>query len=75
MFVGEEGRRGIPKNYPTNPQAEVLVRGNIPTKFFEKIIFNTDDMCNKYSALTDVSCAVDYSFFNPRRDWRVWQNH
>ena len=75
MFVGEEDRRGIPKNYPTNPQAEVLVRGNIPTKFFEKIIFNSDDMCNKYSSLTDVSCAVDCSFFNPRRDWRVWQTH
>ena len=75
MFSNEDNRHGIPDNYTTNPQAEVLVKGNIPTKFFEKIIFNSDDICNKYSALTDVSCTVDYSFFNPRCDWRVWQNY
>lgn len=63
MFGDERDRHGIPKNYPTNPQAEVLIKGNIPTKFFEKIIFNNNDICNKYSTLTDVSCVVDCSFF------------
>jgi hypothetical protein len=74
MFSNEEDRYDIPDSYTTNPQAEVLVKGNIPAEFFEKIVFNRNDICNKYNFLTDTTCVVDHTFFNPRRDWRFWQN-
>ena len=49
-------RKGYPKRettgvrsyYPTNPQAEVLVFGTISTKYIRNVLFENDNISNKY---------------------------
>lgn len=68
---------GIPRNYPTNPQAEVLAFGEVPMSYLREIhFFDTNAWENwPYKACTPNKAKVvcsDY-YFNPREDYKVWQ--
>ena len=67
----------IPQNYPTHPQAEVLVFDTIPVQYIKAIHFWDADAQNQWlpsSTRTDyeTSCT-DQQYFKPRSDYEVWR--
>lgn len=66
----------IPDNYPTNPQAEVLVFGTIPIKYIHNVYFEKLLVLNKYRAVipNSIKAEVFSSVFSCRNDWKFWQN-
>ena len=68
---------GIPRNYPTNPQAEVLVFDHIPISYLREIHFYNSGAWENwpYRNYTPnrakISCGDSY--FRERVDYKVWQ--
>lgn len=80
LFQDREGypRRttlDIPKYYPTNPQAEVLVFDTIPIRYISTLIFDKDTLTEEYrNLLPDTfSFSTDSNMFKWRKDYRSWQ--
>lgn len=79
-----DDREGYPKReslhindrYPTNPQAEVLVFGTIPTNYIRAVYFENDRDRNEYIDLVpiNISAIVNSNVFCPRNDWQAWKN-
>jgi len=65
----------IPKCYPTNPQAEVLVFGTIPISYIKYAIFENNAILNKYKPLipSSVECIVNSDYFFGRSDYEHWR--
>ncbi len=68
----------IPRNYPTNPQAEILVFDTIPISYLREIHFLNS---NAWDHLSDRDFVADnadvvYSdlFFRARKDYEVWKS-
>lgn len=65
----------IPDNYPTNPQAEVLILESVPNEYILGVIVNDkvkkEKLCFQYPNL-DVRFIPD--FFKYRSDWNYWKN-
>lgn len=60
--------------YPTDPQAEIRVKGNIPVKYIRSIYLETDDsrnICIIPAGFKDIVC-VNRQYFFPRSDYRYW---
>lgn len=93
MFIGgytdNRGRRNrreslqIPDNYPTHPQAEVLVFGRIPTLYIKGVCFwnadsrDTARMRWESSGIdTDhrIYFVISRQYFEPRCDVRYWMS-
>lgn len=66
----------IPDNYPTNPQADVLVFGTIPIKYINSVYFEKLSVCNEYKAVipNSIKAEVFSDVFRYREDWKFWQN-
>ena len=66
----------IPDNYPTNPQAEVLVFGIIPIKYIHNAYFEELSVLNQYRTVipNSIKAEVFSSVFRCRNDWEFWQN-
>jgi hypothetical protein len=66
---------GIPNNYPTNPQAEVLMLDGVPREYiFSVIVLNKakqQELQDKYPGL-DV--RVIARFFRYRQDYAHWKH-
>jgi len=62
--------------YPTNPQAEVLVFGVIPTEYIQSIYFERVEVLQNYQEyiLNEIPQSINTSLFLPRIDWSAWQN-
>lgn len=68
----------IPNNYPTNPQAEVLVFNPIPTRFFQEVVFHDNLSLFQWILKNNppqIQLKSDPSFFKPRIDWRRWRRY
>ena len=65
----------LPDCYPTNPQAEILVFGNIPTEYIKKVYFNDMQTLNKYRVLfkDPQMCGVSAQLFSYRHDYEYWR--
>ena len=67
----------IPENYPTHPQAEVLVSDPIPVRYIKAIHFWNEDAQNQWlpgSTGTDYETAcTDRTYFKYRSDYEVWK--
>lgn len=62
-------------NEPTNPQAEVLVLENIPTKYISMCLFENHYTYNKYKMLCNnyrIISGYDKGLFYPRHDYKYW---
>jgi hypothetical protein len=61
----------------THPQAEVLVFGEIETRFIRGVIFECDTIKSRYIHLIpkDVSIHVRKDYFEPRRDYAHWKKN
>lgn len=67
----------IPQNYPTHPQAEVLVFNPIPMQYIKAIYFWDTDAQNQHlpirtGTVYETSC-IDRHYFEPRSDSKVWK--
>ena len=66
----------IPQNYPTHPQAEVLVFDPIPTQYIKAIHFWEEDALNQWlpnRTRTDYKTFRNRQYFRPRSDFAVWR--
>ena len=69
----------IPDNYPTNPQAEVLVFDSIPTQYIKKVHFWAVPALRGWSSSNPVIYSQDSQkfsttrqYFRPRSDHKSW---
>ncbi|MHB1400444.1 MAG: DarT ssDNA thymidine ADP-ribosyltransferase family protein [Trichloromonadaceae bacterium] len=69
----------IPANYPTDPQAEVLVFGHIETNFIEDINIKSQNRVKDFDKIVKIAQKFNnykYFFneplFKPRLDWAHW---
>lgn len=84
LFYDKEGfpKRSelkIPVNYPTNPQAEVLVFENILPCYIKRVIvedeFTKNLVITKLSKIPgNIPVIIDPSKFIGRTDYKFWQN-
>ena len=79
MFTDiSEGHRredlDIPDNYPTNPQAEVLIFGEIPINYIKCIIFKDVSTLCKYKPYIpeSIRTTVDRDYYYARKDYKHW---
>ena len=66
----------IPQNYPTHPQAEVLVFDSIPGQFIKAIHFwheTTLEKCRSYAESYSQMFSVNRQYFTYRADYEVWR--
>ena len=76
LFDDDELRRkiGLPDYFTTNPQAEVLVKDEIPVSYIKSINFNRyipSDIKIKYNNTFDL--YVDSDLFKYRFDFKYWR--
>ena len=69
-------KTNVPCNYPTHPQAEVLVFGTINPQYIKKVFFDKKIILEKYKKKIsdDTPFELDASKFGPREDYVYWQN-
>ena len=82
-YVNRQGSRvsrqdlQIPNNYPTNPQAEVLVFDSIPTRYIKTVHFRNATILREWRSINSETYSQmltsNSSYFNPRHDWAAWQ--
>lgn len=66
----------IPNRYPTNPQAEVLVSPSIEHNLIRKVYFQKPATLQQFGRdYPIIDYALNGGYFEPRSDWRHWQQH
>lgn len=87
LFTDYDNRRtrsnlGIPDNYTTNPQSEILYRGEINSSSIKNICFRTEAerndfvYTNKHRAPEFLKkCIVKSEYFNARLDYEWWRSN
>ena len=65
----------IPDYFPTNPQAEVLVFGEIPVLYIDKVYFEDKGTLDKFEIdiPDNIDIEVNRSVFLYRCDWEHWK--
>lgn len=73
MFYDEGRDPNIPKSYPTDPQAEILINNKIPNTYFNSV--ETRKNISKVKSLTRTA-GIDYNpnshLFSYRSDYKRW---
>ena len=66
----------IPGNYPTHPQAEVLVFDRVPVQYLNAVHFWNGTALHGWrssnSGAYSQTFAADQQYFKPRCDWGIW---
>ena len=72
----------IPDNYTTNPQSEILYRGEINSSSIKNICFRTeaernDFICSNEHLAPEIlkKCIVKSEYFNSRLDYEWWRSN
>lgn len=74
MFAETELRSSdLPREYTTDPQAEVMIKGIIPSKYISEFVFDDSFVLLEYFNKYQFSCNTNSKLFGPRRDYSVWQ--
>ena len=71
----------IPENYPTHPQAEILVFDTIPVEYIKKILFSNEAPLDQWltdtkfsdNELSEYEFYTDKCSFSARRDYAKWR--
>lgn len=64
----------LPRYYTTNPQAEVLVFDTIEPEYIGAVIFETNELAERYNNELDTDIMIyNPSFFSGRHDYQHWQ--
>lgn len=76
-YPGKPSRKrlGIPKSYPTHPQAEVLVFNNIEVDYIFGVAFNNSMIQKRYTHLipNNIESIVAERLFKWRKDFEHWR--
>lgn len=66
----------IPDKFTTNPQAEIMIRSEIPPKYIKSIfVCNNEDMIYlKKFISNNINLVKDPKIFSSRKDYKVWSN-
>ena len=67
----------LPKNFTTDPQAEILVMDSIPINAIQGVCFQNEDALMKYNYLLQdrrIKIYVDETYFDKRIDHMYWGN-
>ena len=68
----------IPHNYPTHPQAEILVLDRIPARYINEVHFFNKTALEQWRSSNPKAYPPNFiygrQYFDGRRDWKVWQN-
>jgi len=73
MFYEVESRSLVQDSFTTNPQAEVMVNGSIPSRYIKGIAFESKAdraLIKDVKGLPEIEINKD--LFSPRPDWRYW---
>lgn len=74
MFGQPEHRIAIPDSYPTDPQAEVMIRNKVPRSYIGGILVEREEDRKILSQSEDVRVEKVSSLFKPRIDFEHWRN-
>lgn len=70
----ERAKLGIPGNWPTNPQAEVLMLQGVPREYIRgAVTLNTAQEKRINEKYPDLPTVVRADFFRYRRDYEFWK--
>jgi len=73
-FYPNRAQIGLPAHFPTNPQAEILLFGNIPLTTIQSVLAPSIDVAESVRAiLSTVPIKVSSNAFGPRKDWEFWK--
>ncbi|MDE0300282.1 MAG: DarT ssDNA thymidine ADP-ribosyltransferase family protein [Candidatus Poribacteria bacterium] len=65
----------LPRDYPTHPQAEVLVKGQIPAKYIKEICFHDQKALDQWKTGNTEYCpsilSAGSQYFVPRSDYTI----
>lgn len=66
---------GIRDCYTTDPQSEIIIKGDIPAEYIKGVYFNDPYVCHVYSKFIPSWCQrdVSYSLFKYRSDYEYWR--
>ena len=71
-------RQQIPENYPTHPEAEVLVFDTIPAEYINEVHFYDDTALQTWFKDNPETYSqklyANRQYFKPRCDYKAWQN-
>tara|TARA_Y100000294_G_scaffold173037_1_gene188596 strand:+ start:58 stop:1170 length:1113 start_codon:yes stop_codon:yes gene_type:complete len=73
MFNSAEQRINIPDCFTTDPQAEVMVRDNVPRRYIDMVTVKWQDDANQLSEFDDVRVEINPRLFKWRSDFRYWR--
>lgn len=65
-------REELTREYPTDPQAEVLAFAKIPPEFIKCVYVENTSVENTYIEEANVKCLVNDYYFAPRFDYKNW---
>ena len=70
LFEGPRPK-SLPNYYPTDEQAEILIRGPIPTKYIKAIVFDDYSIYKQYANTINNNIVFEYNpiLFKPRGDY------
>lgn len=73
MFNHVEHRNGIPEYFTTDPQAEVMIKKEIPRSFIGTIAVERPHDVDRLNGLTDIRVEVIPKLFSWRSDFEHWR--
>ncbi len=76
MFAETDKRmKNLPKEYTTNPQAEVMIKGIIPSGYIKEMVFSSSEALIKFCDSHKYYCRSksDEKLFKYRYDYEIWQ--
>lgn len=74
MFNYVEHRKGIPDHFTTDPQAEVMVRNEVPKHYIHKIAVEHQSDQKRLCNLKNIRVEIKRKLYEPRCDYAHWQN-
>lgn len=72
VFKVNREKLSIPKNYTTDPQAEVLVYGIISPKYIKAVYYNNNKLTKNILSLGYNNIFLKDLYFKPRKDYSFW---
>ena len=70
----ERTKLGIPDNYSTNPQAEVLVMNGVPVEYIKSVVFKSQILRDRYAAkYPELKTSLNRDYWYGRSDNKHWK--
>lgn len=74
MFGHRHHRQEIPDNFTTDPQAEIMIKNEIPVTYIKGVCVKTRFQHEQLKSMTNLPVAEIPRLFRPRSDHDYWKN-